>query len=159
MICVSVMYGSLLFPLLHYLWTQNNVKKRLSKDLKALERLVLTEEEVRKEKWDGGDSRRQIYSEHAKVLAEVTRKLEKTQRSLSWFQILECKAQLELRSVKKQLDKERKQRNNKEMSTTELFTEIRQDLQKTKQSMKGNIGAVQQKLRLATDKPFQLKIR
>ena len=128
-------------------------------EVEALDKLVFTEKELRKEKWDGGDSRRRIYSEHAKVLAEVNKKLDNTQRSLSWFQILECKAQMELRSVKKQLDEERKRRNNKEMSTTELFTELQQDLQKAKHALKGNIEAVQQKLRLTTGKAFQLKIR
>ncbi len=128
-------------------------------EVEAQERLVLTKEELKKEKWDGGNSRRRIYSEHATVLAEVNKKLEKTQRSLSWFQILECKAQMELKSLQEKLDEERQQRNNKEMTTTELFIEVQQDLQKTKYALKGNLEVTQQKLRLATDKAIQLKIR
>ncbi len=129
------------------------------REVEALETLVLTKEELRKEKWDGGDSRRRIYSDNAKILAQVNRKLEKALSDLSFLQISECNAQIKLRSVEKQLEEERQKRNNKEMPTSKLFAELQEDLQNTKHALKGNIEVTQQKLRLATDKAIQLKTR
>ena len=129
------------------------------REMEAQEKLVLTKNELRKEKWAGGDSRRLIYSENAKIVAKVNGKLQKALTSLSFSQIAECNALLKLRSVEKQLEEEKQQQNNKEMSSSQLFAELQQDLQKTKRVLKGNLEVTQQKLRLATDKAIQLKIR
>ena len=51
LICGSVMCGSLLYPILHYFWTQNNVINR---------QLVSTKEELRRERSNGKDLRREI---------------------------------------------------------------------------------------------------
>ncbi len=45
-ICVSVMYGSLLTPLLYYFWTQVSAKNKLSKDLQAANSKSNTQHDV-----------------------------------------------------------------------------------------------------------------
>ena len=61
--------------------------------------------------------------------------------------------------LKKQVKEERMEQKNKQQSTSQIMTELHRELLITKSTLKGNLETTQQKLRLATDRALELKLR
>ncbi len=127
--------------------------------IETTDELALITKELYLEKCDARRNVERIKSEHAKVLAKVNRKLEDTKRQVSWYQMCECQANMEFASLRKQVKEERMEQKNKQQSTSQIMTELHRELLITKSTLKGNLETTQQKLRLATDRALELKLR
>ncbi len=139
--------------------TKTRLRQSQVLEIETSDEVALIAKEMYLEQIDARRNMEHIKSEHAKVLTEVNGKLEDTKRQVSWYQIAECKAKIELASLKKQVEEERMERNNKKLSTSQLMTELQQELRTTRRTLKGNLEATQEKLRLAADKALELKLR
>ncbi len=139
--------------------TKTRLRQSQVLEIETTDELALVAKEFYLEQKNVRENMEHIKSEHVKALAKVNRKLEDAKRQVSWYQIYECKAKMEVASFKKQVEEERMERNNKKLSTSQLMTELQQELRTTRRTLKGNLETTQQKLRLAVDKALELKLR
>ncbi len=119
---------------LQKLMTQSDTSEQLV--AQAQEKLIMAKEELKKEQSNVIAEQKQLYSAHTKVLSGINGKVEDTQRQASLLQKLESKAIKKSTSLRKLLEKERKEFSKKQLLLSNAVHELQQELQNTKEAQR-----------------------